>query len=368
MIDFLNLQTINSRCQDELIEAAADVIRSGWYLNGDRLKAFEKEFAQYCEVDYCVGVANGLDALSITLQAWIELGQLAPGDEVLVPSNTYIASVLAISQVGLTPIFVEPCIDTHLVDSEQFRSAITAGTKALLPVHLYGQACDTASIEALALEHGLLVLEDCAQAHGAMSGNKKVGASGNAGAFSFYPGKNLGALGDGGAVTTNDTQLAETIRKLANYGSQTRYVHDLKGRNSRLDEIQAAMLSVKLRNLDDDTNRRRAIAAMYANGITNPNIRLPTQPNPPETHSWHLYVICCNDRDALQTHLKKHDVTTLIHYPTPPHKQCAYAELNKQSLPVAEKLADQVLSLPMSPTLSDKQVAQVISACNDFNA
>ncbi|MDD9894107.1 MAG: DegT/DnrJ/EryC1/StrS family aminotransferase [Gammaproteobacteria bacterium] len=367
MIDFLNLQTVNQRYQDELISAASEVIRSGWYLNGEKLNSFEKEFAEYCGSAHCVGVANGLDALTVTLKAWIELSKLHPGDEVLVPANTYIASVLAISQAGLNPVFVEPSADTHLVTAELFKHALTSKTKALLPVHLYGQACDTSAIDSLAREYGLLVLEDCAQAHGAISNGLRVGASGNAGAFSFYPGKNLGALGDGGAITTNDAEVADTARQIANYGSKVRYVHNLKGCNSRLDEIQAAMLSVKLRYLDADTERRRAIAQLYSDGISNPLMQLPTAPQHPNGHCWHLYVVTCQHRAELQHHLQSNGIATLIHYPTPPHKQGAYNHYKKLDFPIAERLAKEVMSLPMSPTISDDQVEQIITACNKFN-
>jgi dTDP-4-amino-4,6-dideoxygalactose transaminase len=366
MVEFLNLKEVNAKYEAELIQAATDVISSGWYLNGAKLTTFEQEFAEYCGVEHCVGVANGMDALTLTLLAWLELGLLKKGDEILVPANTYIASVLAITQAGLSPVLVDPSPTTHLVTAPLFEQAITEKTMALLPVHLYGQACDTSKIGDLAKNHALLVLEDCAQAHGARFHEPRVGSTGNAGAFSFYPGKNLGALGDGGAVTTNNTELAEVVRKIANYGSRERYVHDVKGRNSRLDEIQAAMLSVKLRHLDEETTRRREIASRYSIEIFNPEIQLPTQPASSSSHVWHLYVIQTSQRTALQRHLDELGISTLAHYATPPHKQKAYPEFAQLCLPIAEQLAQRVLSLPISPAMTDDEIKQVIDGCNRF--
>ncbi|MBL4829080.1 MAG: DegT/DnrJ/EryC1/StrS family aminotransferase, partial [Aliivibrio sp.] len=320
MIPFLDLKAINQQYQVELKDACARVIDSGWYIMGNELKAFEQEFAGYCGSKHCIGVANGLDALTLTLRAWKELGKLQDGDEVIVPSNTYIASILSISENNLTPVLVEPDEATFNLTAEGIKASITDKTKVILPVHLYGQISPMKEIMALAKEHDLLVLEDCAQSHGAMIDGKKAGSWGDAGAFSFYPGKNLGALGDAGAVTTDDGELSDVISALRNYGSHEKYKNKYKGVNSRLDEIQAAMLRVKLKHLDRETKARQDVANLYLDAIDNPLIELPHAVNH-EGHVWHLFVVKTKNRKMLQQHLNDNDIQTLIHYPTPPHKQ-----------------------------------------------
>ncbi|EKR5180218.1 DegT/DnrJ/EryC1/StrS family aminotransferase, partial [Escherichia coli] len=313
MIDFLNLQKSNARYNNELIEAAVRVIESGWYISGSELNAFENNFAKYCKVKHAIGVANGLDALTLTLKAWQELGKLKRNDEVLVPANTYIASILAISEAGLKPVLVEPNEFSYNLSVDNIRAKITANTRVILPVHLYGLISPMDEIMNFARENNLLVLEDSAQSHGASINGKKAGSWGDAAGFSFYPGKNLGALGDAGAVTTNDTDLADTVRYLRNYGSKIKYKHEFKGVNSRLDEIQAAFLNVKLNYLDDDIRIRRNIANRYLNEIKNELIVLPTISSE-ENHVWHLFVIRIKDRDSLQHYLTKHNIQTVIHY------------------------------------------------------
>lgn len=372
MIPFLDLKTINAQYRNELIEACTRVIDSGWYLVGNELAQFERDFAAYCGTKHALGVANGLDALILTLRAWKELGKLKDGDEVIVPSNTYIASILAISANNLTPVLVEPDEHSYNLSPTNTKAAITSKTKAIVAVHLYGQLANMPAIMDIANEHGLLVLEDSAQAHGAQINGKKAGNWGHASGFSFYPGKNLGALGDAGAITTNDDELAETLKALRNYGSHEKYKNLFKGTNSRLDEIQAAMLSVKLKHLDKETLRRREIAAAYMSGITNPKVRLPEVEHKAATveqaysHVWHLFVIRTQYREALQQHLNEQGVQTLIHYPIAPHKQQAYKEWNDQSYPLTEAMHEEVLSLPISPVMTDEQVQAVISAINSF--
>ena len=364
MISFLDLKAINAQYRDELIEACTRVIDSGWYIGGSELEQFEQQFAHYCGTKYAIGVANGLDALILTLRAWKELGKIKEGDEVIVPSNTYIASILAISANDLIPILVEPDINTYNICPKSIEAAITDRTKVLLPVHLYGQLADMPAIMDIAKRHNLLVLEDSAQAHGASINDKKAGNWGDASAFSFYPGKNLGALGDAGAITTNDEELANTLRALRNYGSHEKYKNLCQGVNSRLDEIQAAMLSVKLRHLDIEVTHRRKVATSYLEGITNPAIILPSYEG--NDHVWHVFVIRCEQRDALQKHLADNGVQTLIHYPIPPHKQQAYSEWNELSYPVSEKIHAEVLSLPIGPTLLLEDVKKIIQLCNEF--
>ncbi len=372
MIPFLNLREINAVYRQELIEACIRVIDSGWYIGGTELSHFETEFAHYCGASHCIGVANGLDALTLTLRAWKELGKLKEGDEVIVPANTYIASILAITENRLKPVLVEPDAATYNLCPQKIAAAISANTKAILAVHLYGQLAPMPEIMALAKQHDLLVLEDAAQAHGASIGGRKAGNWGHAAGFSFYPGKNLGALGDAGAVTTNDAELAQTIRALGNYGSHKKYENLYQGVNSRLDEIQAAMLRVKVRHLDDDTARRKEIALAYAQGIENLAIRQPISANSTmaslEPHVFHLYVIRSERRSAVQEHLNAAGVQTLIHYPIPPHQQQAYKAWNGQSHPLTEAIHQQVLSLPISPVMTDEQVATVIEACTTFKA
>lgn len=365
MIPFLDLKNINAQYRNELIEACIRVIDSGWYINGNELTSFENNFATYCGTKHAIGVANGLEALILTLRAWKELGKLKAGDEVIVPANTYIASILAISANDLTPILVEPDLTTYNLCPKQTQAAITNKTRAILPVHLYGQLADMPTLMDIAKAHNLLVLEDSAQAHGASIDGKKAGNWGDASAFSFYPGKNLGALGDAGAVTTNDDELADILRALRNYGSHEKYKNLFQGVNSRLDEIQAAMLNVKLPNLDKEIAHRRQVAQAYLEGIDNSYITLPNQAG--KAHVWHVFVVRCEQRDALQKHLTEQGIQTLIHYPIPPHKQQAYKEWNSLSYPVSEQIHSQVLSLPMGPTLAIKDVQSIIKVINKFN-
>ncbi|OEC35322.1 dTDP-4-amino-4,6-dideoxygalactose transaminase [Pseudomonas cuatrocienegasensis] len=370
MIPFLDLKSINAQYREELISAAARVIDSGWYIQGQELKAFEQEFADYCGAKHCIGVANGLDALTLTLRAWKELGKLHEGDEVIVPANTYIASILAITENRFKPVLVEPDSATYNLCPVKTAAAITSKTKAIVAVHLYGQLAPMDEIMALADQHQLLVLEDSAQAHGAESNGKKAGNWGHASGFSFYPGKNLGALGDAGAVTTNDDELAQTIRALGNYGSHKKYENLYQGVNSRLDEMQAAMLRIKLKHLDSETQRRREIAKAYAQGISNPKLMQPISFNSVSQslsqHVFHLYVVRSTARAALQAHLTAAGVQTLIHYPIPPHLQQAYASWNPHVLPLTESMHQEVLSLPISPLMSRDDVQQVIAGCNSF--
>lgn len=372
MIPFLDLKAINAQYRDELVQACARVIDSGWYIQGAEVKAFEQEFAEYCGTKHCIGVANGLDALILVLRAWKEMGKLKEGDEVIVPANTYIASILAITENRLTPVLVEPDPATYNISPANIRAAITEKTKAIVAVHLYGQLADMPEIMSIANEYDLLVLEDSAQAHGADIDGKKAGNWGHASGFSFYPGKNLGALGDAGAVTTNDDELAQTIRALGNYGSHKKYENLYQGVNSRLDEIQAAMLRVKLQYLDSDTQSRRDIASWYLNKIINPLVEVPFVQYAEDviahstSHSWHLFVIRTKHRKALQNHLNKQGIQTLIHYPIPPHQQQAYKQWNDQSYSLTEAMHQEVLSLPISPVMTDEQVQAVISAINAF--
>lgn len=371
MINFLDLKTVNAKFREDLIEACTRVIDSGWYVAGRELSCFEGEFASYCGSKHCIGVANGLDALILTLRAWKELGKLKDGDEVIVPANTYIASILAVTENRLVPILVEPDESTSNLSPEGIRAAITSRTRAILPVHLYGRLADMPAIMAIAKQYDLLVLEDSAQAHGASFEGRKAGNWGDASGFSFYPGKNLGALGDGGAITTNDDELAETLRALRNYGSHEKYKNIFQGVNSRLDEIQAAMLSVKLKCLDTHIAQRRQLAQIYQDGINNPDIGLPLTAGVSalnlSSHVWHLFVVRCEQRDTLQKHLTAEGVQTLIHYPIPPHQQHAYAQLNGCSFPVTERIHQQVLSLPMGPTMTVEQAVMVVQACNSFS-
>ena len=362
-VPFLDLKAINAQYRDELVAAATRVIDSGWYIQGTEVKAFEEEFADYCGSMHCIGVANGLDALTLTLRAWKEMGKLKEGDEVIVPANTYIASILAITENRLKPVLVEPDEATFNLCPEKTAAAITPNTKAIVAVHLYGQIAPMPELMHLADQHGLLVLEDAAQAHGASIEGRKAGSWGHAAGFSFYPGKNLGALGDAGAVTTDDEELAKTIRALGNYGSHKKYENLYQGVNSRLDEIQAAMLRVKLRHLDDEIESRRNVAEYYLANIGNPKIQLPAVDNR-ESHVWHLFVVRPAMRNELQQHLAEQGVQTLIHYPMAPHQQQAYKAISKVSLPVTEEIHRSVLSLPMGPHLTPNQLNQVIGALN----
>ena len=364
MIPFLDLKAINAQYRDELVDACTRVIDSGWYINGNELEQFEQDFTSYCGTKHAIGVANGLDALTLTFRAWKELGKLQDGDEVIVPSNTYIASILAITENKLTPVLVEPDETTFNLCPKKTEQAITDKTRVILPVHLYGQLADMPAIMQIAKQYNLLVLEDSAQAHGASINGKRAGNWGHASGFSFYPGKNLGALGDAGAITTNDDELANTLRALRNYGSHEKYKNLFQGVNSRLDEIQAAMLRVKLRHLDEEIIHRRKIAAAYIEGIDNPAMILPSQQN--KNHVWHVFVIRCEQRDALQNYLAENGVQTLIHYPIPPHRQQAYEEWNNLSYPISEKIHKEVLSLPISPVLKLESIIKIVELCNKF--
>lgn len=365
MIPFLDLKSINQQYQHELKEACARVIDSGWYIMGNELEQFESRFADYCGTKYAVGVANGLDALILVLRAWKELGKLSEGDEVIVPANTYIASILAITENKLVPVLVEPDIETYNLTKEGIEAAITPRTKAILPVHLYGLISPMSEIMQIAKEHNLLVLEDCAQAHGAMTNGKKAGNWGDAAGFSFYPGKNLGALGDAGAITTNDDTLYQALVALRNYGSHKKYENKYQGVNSRLDEIQAAMLSVKLNYLDSETEHRRKISSVYLEGISNPKITLPKCFNS-DAHVWHLFVVRCKNRLDFSEYLVKQGVQTLVHYPTPPHKQEAYESYTDLNLPITETIHREVISLPMGPTLSLEDAKKIVEIINCY--
>lgn len=369
MIPFLDLKRINQQYRADLIAACTRVIDSGWYIGGSELETFEKNFADYCGSQFAIGVANGLDALILTLRAWKELGRLQDGDEVIVPSNTYIASILAITANNLTPVLVEPDLYSFNISPEKIQAAITTKTKVILPVHLYGQLADMPAIMRIAQQHDLLVLEDSAQSHGAAIGGKKAGTWGDASGFSFYPGKNLGALGDAGAVTTNDVELAQMLRALRNYGSHEKYKNLVPGVNSRLDEIQAAMLDIKLKYLDKEIMQRRKIASLYLKQINHPQIQLPLlniNAEEYEQHVWHLFVIRTPHREALQKCLAEHGVQTLIHYPIPPHQQQAYKEWSQLSFPISEQIHAEVLSLPIGPTMSLEEAQKVIQLCNAF--
>jgi dTDP-4-amino-4,6-dideoxygalactose transaminase len=370
MIPFLDLKDINNQYRDELIEAAIKVIDSGWYIKGSQVYEFEQKFAEYCDTKHCIGVANGLDALILALRAWKELGKLRDGDEVIVPANTYIASILAITENNLVPVLVEPDAASYNLCPKNIEAAITKKTKVILPVHLYGQLANMPAIIDIARRYNLLVLEDSAQAHGASINGKKSGNWGDASGFSFYPGKNLGALGDAGAITTNDDELAQTIRALGNYGSHKKYENLYRGVNSRLDEIQAAFLQVKLRHLEKEIIQRKKVAQAYQEGITSKNIILPTKHSDLSTtrnsHVWHLFVIRTKQREALQQHLTEQGVQTLIHYPIAPHQQQAFQAWSKQSYPVTESIHQQVLSLPISPVIKAEEVNRVIEAVNLF--
>lgn len=360
-VPFLDLRAAYLELKPEIDEAVLRVLDSGWYVLGAEVEAFERELASYCEAEHAIGVADGLDALHLALRAM----DVGPGDEVIVPSNTYIATWLAVSQCGATPVPVEPSPDTHNIDPSRIAAAITARTKVILPVHLYGRPADLDEILAIARARGLRVLEDAAQAHGARYHGRRIGGHGDAVAWSFYPGKNLGAFGDGGAVTTNDAQLADRLRVLRNYGSRTKYVNEVRGANSRLDPLQAAALRVKLRHLDAWNARRRAVAAAYLERLADCGLDLPSlDRDGPFEPAWHLFVVGHEARDALQARLAERGVGCLIHYPIPPHAQVAYADhaFDADAFPIASRLARRVLSLPIGPHLDARQVEHVIDA------
>ncbi len=372
MIKFLDLQKINAQYAEELKQAAAKVIDSGWYLLGEQVKRFETNLANYIGAKNAIGVANGLDALRLILKAYIEMGVMREGDEVIVPANTYIASILAITDNRLTPVLVEPDIRTYNLDLDLIEEKITERTKAIMVVHLYGQVCWGQKLEQLALKYNLKIIEDNAQAIGAEWNGIKTGALGDAAGFSFYPGKNLGALGDAGAVTTNDDQLAEIVRALGNYGCKQKYINEYQGLNSRLDETQAAILNIKLKYLDQENKRRREIAKNYCESIKHPDIILPIENIKGDirylkSHVWHLFVISSKYRDNLKKYLEKNNIQTIIHYPIPPHKQNAYKSFNSNNLPLTEFVSNHVLSIPISSVI-DFQLAEVISnTINRFN-
>ena len=367
MIKYLDLKKITNLYEPQLSEAIGRAVQSGWFVLGNEVKNFEQEFAQYCGCNHCIGTGNGLDALTIIMLAYKEMGVMQDGDEVIVPANTYIASILSILQAGLKPILCEPSWDSCNINPKKIEELITPRTKAIMAVHLYGRCADIPKIEQIAKKHSLKIIEDSAQAHGATINGKRTGGLGDAAGFSFYPGKNLGALGDGGAITTNDKALADTARAIANYGSQKKYVNIYKGVNSRLDEIQAAVLSVKLKNLDADNERRRDIAEKYNAGITNPLLILPQTSNS-EEHVFHIYPVFCKQRELLQQHLLECGIETLIHYPIPPHKQEALKEFNHFEFPITERIHNEELSLPCHPAMSNNEVEAVINAANAFKA
>ena len=361
----MDLKRVNAMHADEIEQAALDVIRSGWYLQGDANKMFEQHYAEYIGTKYCVGCANGLDALTLIYRAYIELGIMHKGDEVIVPANTYIASILAITENGLRPVLVEPRFDTLQIDDSLIEQTITPRTRSIMIVHLYGRNAYTEKIDRLCKKYNLKLVEDNAQAHGCAISGKYTGSLGDASGHSFYPGKNLGCMGDGGAITTNDEELAYTARTLANYGSDKKYVFKYKGRNSRLDEIQAAILCAKLRHLDNDNNLRRQIAQIYDAYITNPLIMRPSK-LPYEQNVYHIYPILCETRDRLQKYLADNGVQTLIHYPIPPHKQECYKEFGDIQLPITEKIHSQELSLPISPAMTTKEALEVAEIINGY--
>lgn len=374
MIKFLDLHKINERFRTEINSRIKQVLDSGWYLLGEQDKVFEENFARFCGVKHCIGCANGLDALNLIIRGY----GFCVGDEIIVPANTYIASILAISENGCTPVLVEPDINTYNINPDLIEEKITPKTKAIMVVHLYGQAVQMEKIWALAKKYDLKIIEDSAQAHGAIytphpnpllqearEQKLRVGSLGDASGFSFYPGKNLGCMGDGGAITTNDDELAKKIRAIANYGSDYKYHHIYKGINSRLDEIQAAILDVKLPYLDEDNVRRRQIAKYYRENIKNPKIVLPKTYDE-NAHVWHIFAVRTNDRNALQKHLEDNGIQTNIHYPTAPHKQDCYKEYASLNLPVTEKIHKEVLSLPISPVMTDEEVKKVVEIINAF--
>lgn len=361
MIKFLDLHKINERFRKDIDKRIKQVLDSGWYLLGEQDKTFEKNFAKFCGTKHCIGCANGLDALNLIIKGF----GFSNGDEIIVPSNTYIASILAISQNDCTPVLVEPDIDTYNINPDLIEEKITPKTKAIMVVHLYGQAVQMDKIWLLAEKYGLKIIEDSAQAHGAMYKGRHTGNLGDASGFSFYPGKNLGCMGDGGCITTNDDELAFKIRTIANYGSDYKYHHIFKGTNSRLDEIQAAVLDVKLEHLDADNNRRREIAQYYRENMKNSKITLPKTYDE-NAHVWHIFAVRTDAREKLQKYLEDNGIQTNIHYPVPPHKQECYKELANQSYPVSEKIHREIISLPMSPVLTDDEVKKVVEVLNNY--
>lgn len=365
MIKFLDLKAINAAYAAEIEEALLRTARSGWYLRGEETRRFEEEYARYIGCRHAIGCGNGLDALRLILRAYLEMGLLHEGDEVIVPANTYIASILAITDNGLKPVFVEPNRDTLQIDDEQIEQTVTAHTRAIMIVHLYGRCAYTERIGELCERYNLLLIEDNAQAHGCHYREKRTGSLGHAAGHSFYPGKNLGALGDAGCVTTDDDELAGVIRALGNYGSEEKYVFRYTGYNSRIDELQAAVLAVKLKRLDEDNRHRADIADMYYKGLTNLLIRLPQHVDS-ACNVYHLFPVFCEERDRLQQYLREQGIETLIHYPIAPHQQECYREYAHLSLPVTEEIHRTELSLPIGPTMTLEEAQKVVNAINDF--
>ena len=372
MINFYNLAEINKTYKKDILEAVGRVIDSGYYISGPETEKFETNFANYCNTKYCIGVSNGLDALTLTIRAYIELGLLSEGDEIIVPANTYIATILSISENNMVPVLVEPQIDTYNIDPLRIEEKITSKTKMIMVVHLYGQPASMGEIDKIAKKHNLLIVEDAAQAHGAEYSGKKVGGLGNAGCFSFFPGKNLGALGDAGAITTNDENLYNILKSLRNYGEELfsninnrKYKNIYKGRNNRMDEIQAAILNIKLRKLDIDIKIRKGIAHSYINRICNDKIILPVVEDS-KSHVWHLFVIRTKNRDELKKYLLDNGIATLIHYPIPPNKQEAYSELKSLDLPITEAIHKEVLSIPLSSNIDELEQSMIIDCLNSY--
>lgn len=367
MITFLDLKKINNQYNDEVEAKLQKVLKKGHYVLGEEVLNFEKTLATYTAVPNAVGVGNGFDALKLIFRAYIELGIMNPGDEVIVPANTYIASILAVTENQLEPVLVEPDIGTYNLNVDLVEEKITSRTKAILTVHLYGQIAFSDKLISIAKKHNLKVIEDNAQAFGASWNGRKSGSLGDAAAFSFYPSKNLGALGDAGAITTHDTELANVIRTLANYGSSAKYINLYKGVNSRLDEMQAAILNVKIKYIDKENLKRKEAAKKYISEIKNPGIVLPVYPQEEQGHVWHVFVVRTRNREKLQQYLLENEIQSLIHYPIPPHKQQAYKEWNHKSFPVTEKIHREVLSLPMSQVIEDREIETIIDTVNNFN-
>jgi dTDP-4-amino-4,6-dideoxygalactose transaminase len=366
MIPFLDLKSLNLRFKDDFLAATERVLERGWFIHGEEGQLFEQEFAAFCDARHGVGVGNGLDALALILRGLLELGRLSPGDEVLVPGNTFIATALAVTASGLAMRLVEPEAERFGLDPDAVEATIGPRSRAILAVHLYGRLADVERLREIAGRRGLLFIEDAAQSHGASLGGRRAGNWGLAAAFSLFPGKPLGALGDAGIITTDDDDLAECLRSLRNYGSRTKYLHERTGVNSRLDELQATFLRIKLRSLDADNRVRDTIARHYCAGIRHPALRLPALPAEGEVHAWHLFVVRCQRREALRDHLRAQGVETLIHYPLPIHRQPAYASLADLDLPLTDALSDSVLSLPIYPGLTPDDCDSIISACNSF--
>lgn len=361
MIKFLDLKKINNRYREEIDSRIKNILDKGWYLQGDENENFTKNFANFCGTKFAIGVANGLDALNLIIKAY----GFGNGDEIIVPANTYIATILAISENGCIPILVEPDIKTYNINPDSIEEKITSKTKAIMVVHLYGQAVQMEKIWKIAKKYNLKIIEDSAQAHGAIYQENRTGNLGDASGFSFYPGKNLGCIGDGGAVTTNDEELFNKIKAIANYGSDRKYHHIYKGVNSRLDEIQAAVLDIKLKHLDSDNNKRREISKYYRENIKNSKIILP-ETYDEKSHVWHIFAVRTKNRDEFQKYLTEKGIQTIIHYPTPPHKQGAYKEWNNLSFPITEEIHNTILSLPISPVMTDSEIEKVVEVVNEY--